>query len=317
MAKEKILIVEDEAITALFIQDCLENLGYDVVETSTTGYEAIDAAEEYRPDLVLMDIKLAGEINGLEAARIIYDRFNIPVVYLTAYVDNNTLQKAKGTGSFGYMSKPVDEKALYRTIEIALAKHQEESSLKNANQWLSTMVKNLNDAILAIDNHGLIRFISNEAELILGKAKNELMDKSLNEIFTFKNPGKLPEDPIKILLSNPADEHLVNLISSNNQLKTIKISISPITDNTSQVIGLIITFYRYDEPGTPEELNNEMMNRKLKQLSKLIGICSFCKKIRDEGGHWAQMESYLQRQFDILFSHGVCPECTKKYYPDV
>jgi AmiR/NasT family two-component response regulator len=123
-----------------------------------------------------MDIKLGGEINGIETAKIIYERFNIPVVYLTAYSDKNTLQKAKLTGSFGYLCKPVEEKVLYPTIEIALSKHSEESKLKNTNQWLSTMIKNLNDAIIAIDTHGLIKFINKEAEQISGWKKEEIID---------------------------------------------------------------------------------------------------------------------------------------------
>lgn len=313
MEKTKILIVEDETITALFIQECLENLGYKVVETAVTGYDAIDIAEEYRPDLVLMDIKLTGDLNGIETAKIIYDRFNIPVVYLTAYSDDKTLQKAKLTGSFGYLRKPVEEKVLYPTIEIALSKHQEESKLKNTNQWLSTMIRNLNDAIIAIDTNGLIKFINHEAEKISGWKKEEINDKYLNEIFQFKNKGRSIEEQLIFLLSNSGKDNMTILLTKNNKKITVEYNLSTITDNQNTVHGFILTFFHPEKMPEKTNFNNESLN-KIKQLNNLIGICSFCRKIRDDQGQWSQLESYLQKQFDILFSHGVCPECSKKYY---
>lgn len=124
MTDAKILVVEDENIVALEIKKRLQKLGYIVPGVASTGEDAISKAEGIRPDLVLMDIMLKGEIDGIHAAGEIRKRFNIPVVYLTAYSDEETLQRAKLTEPYGYILKPFEEDDLRTTIEIALYRHQ-------------------------------------------------------------------------------------------------------------------------------------------------------------------------------------------------
>lgn len=130
MANPKILIVEDEDIIAEDLQDCLKNLGYMVSAIASSGEEALQKTTEMHPDLVLMDIRLKGDIDGVEAANQIRTRFNIPLVYLTAYADKDTLQRAKVTEPFGYILKPFEERELYTVIEIALYKHEMEKERK-------------------------------------------------------------------------------------------------------------------------------------------------------------------------------------------
>lgn len=120
MERPKILIVEDEIIIALDIQHTLENLGYRVSAVVSSGEESIEKASEVHPDLVLMDIKLSGDMDGIDAAEQIYNRFRIPVVYLTAYSDDKILEGMRGTMVFGYINKPFDERVLQNTIEKAL-----------------------------------------------------------------------------------------------------------------------------------------------------------------------------------------------------
>jgi len=122
--KTRILVVEDENIIAKDIQNELVGLGYDVLAVVARGEEAVEKAKETSPDLVLMDIIIKGKIDGIEAANQIRNRFNIPVVYLTAYADKKTLERAKITEPFGYLLKPFSEKELCGTIEMALYKHQ-------------------------------------------------------------------------------------------------------------------------------------------------------------------------------------------------
>lgn len=130
--KKSILVVEDERIIACDIKDCLEKSGYSVPAITAYGEQAIQKAAELQPDLVLMDVMLKGDMNGIEAAEQIVTRFNIPVVYLTAYSDESTLEKAKFTQPFGYILKPFDENQLITTIEIALNKHQTEVMMRLA-----------------------------------------------------------------------------------------------------------------------------------------------------------------------------------------
>ncbi len=130
--KENILVVEDERIIACDIKDCLEKFGYNVPAIIAYGEKAIETAEEINPDLILMDIMLKGNKNGIEAAEEIITRLNIPVVFLTAYSDEYTLKKAKTTQPFGYILKPFEETQLITTIEIALNKHRTEVVMREA-----------------------------------------------------------------------------------------------------------------------------------------------------------------------------------------
>ncbi|MEH1913636.1 hybrid sensor histidine kinase/response regulator [Nostoc sp.] len=128
----KILIVEDEQLVADDLRETLEYLGYNVPALVASGEEAILIAETLQPDLVLMDIRLEGEMDGIEASLEIQSRFNLPVVYLTANADRATLERAKISQPFGYILKPFDERILATTIEIALSRHQAEIGVKKA-----------------------------------------------------------------------------------------------------------------------------------------------------------------------------------------
>ena len=132
MPAVKILIVEDEMISAMSLAADLEDLDYEVVETATSGEEALQFASQLQPDLILMDINLVGPMDGIEAATEIHQRFNIPVVFLTSYSNAETLQRAGHAGSFGYLLKPFKTQEVRASIEIALSKFQEEISLAEA-----------------------------------------------------------------------------------------------------------------------------------------------------------------------------------------
>ncbi|WP_048110161.1 response regulator [Methanosarcina barkeri] len=130
MDKTKILVVEDQAIVALNIKIRLKNLGYAVPSTAVSGEEAIREAELTNADLILMDIMLKGDMDGIEAARIIKSRFGIPIIYLTACTDFETLERANLTDAEGYISKPFKEEDLYKNIETALLKNRSKKKNK-------------------------------------------------------------------------------------------------------------------------------------------------------------------------------------------
>jgi CheY-like chemotaxis protein len=132
MVNEKILVVEDESLVAMEIKDRLESLGYVVPAIVSSGDEAIKKVEQSRPDLVLMDIVLKGDMDGIEAAEHIRSNFDIAVIFLTSYADEETLQRAKLTEPFGYILKPFEERELHSTIEITFYKHKMEMNLKRA-----------------------------------------------------------------------------------------------------------------------------------------------------------------------------------------
>ncbi|HAJ57984.1 MAG TPA: hybrid sensor histidine kinase/response regulator [Cyanobacteria bacterium UBA8543] len=152
MSNAKLLLVEDEEIVAFDLEDTLHALGYEVSAIVGSGEEAIASATTIHPDLILMDILLQGRKNGIEAAKEIRSILNIPVVYLTAYADINTLQQAKLTEPFGYLIKPFQEKELQTTIEIALSRHQAEERMRQALQK-EKEISELKSSFIAIASH--------------------------------------------------------------------------------------------------------------------------------------------------------------------
>jgi len=142
MSKPKVLIVEDESIVAKDIQNSLKKMGYIVPVIVSSGEKALNEIEESRPDLVLMDIMLKGDMTGIDVANIIKERFNIPVVFLTAYADDNTLNKAKVTEPYGYIIKPFKEKELQTTIEMAIYKHERDSMVKKERDLYHSIIEN-------------------------------------------------------------------------------------------------------------------------------------------------------------------------------
>ena len=128
--KKRLLIVEDEAITALDLKYSLEELGYEIVDTVDTGQDAINTAAETVPDIVLMDIKLKGDMEGIEAAEIISE-LRIPIVYLTANTDTDTFEKSNVIGSYGFISKPYDINKLDKTLQITIKRAELEADKLN------------------------------------------------------------------------------------------------------------------------------------------------------------------------------------------
>ncbi|MBN2728448.1 MAG: response regulator [Bacteroidales bacterium] len=142
MSKIKVLIVEDESIVAKDIQNILNGLGYSVVSIVSSGEKALSEVEKHMPNLVLMDIMLKGDMTGIQSAEIIRERYDIPVVFLTAYADENTIEKAKSAIPYGYIIKPFKEKELETTIEMAINKHMADMELKKERDLLHSIVVN-------------------------------------------------------------------------------------------------------------------------------------------------------------------------------
>lgn len=134
MANISVLIVEDEEFFAEEVQDILNKLGYNVLGVASTGEDAVKMTEETRPDLVLMDIVLKGEMDGVTAAEQIHERLDIPVIYLTGLTGDQITERAKITEPFGYILKPFQERELHVAIEIALYRHKMEKKLRDISE---------------------------------------------------------------------------------------------------------------------------------------------------------------------------------------
>lgn len=153
MSKKRIFVVEDESIVSKDIQQSLKKLGFEIAGAASSGEKAVEKIEETKPDLVLMDIMLKGEMSGIDTAEIVKEKFNIPVIYLTAYADEGTLSKAKVTEPYGYIIKPFKEIDLLTSIEMALYKHGKEVEVIKERDFLYSLVEQKEEGVMFVKSN--------------------------------------------------------------------------------------------------------------------------------------------------------------------
>lgn len=168
MTRARVLIVEDERIIAEDIKKSLQSLNYAVTAIAATGEEAVRKAEQHQPDIVLMDILLAGAMSGIEAARQIRTQFNTPIIFLTANANAAMVEQAKKAEPYGYLLKPFHDKELESTIETALYKHTIEQRLRESEAWLATTMQSMGCGVVAADNDGKVTFMNQMAAAVTG-----------------------------------------------------------------------------------------------------------------------------------------------------
>jgi PAS domain S-box-containing protein len=234
MDKVKVLVVEDEWITAQDIKRSLEKLDYAVPATIVTGEEAIQKAIELQPDLVLMDIVLPGEIDGIEAAKQIHLCCNCPVVFLTAYSDAETLQRANATQPYGYLIKPFEDRELNSTIQIALSRHKATVELRSQ---LAAIVESSEDAIIGKTLDGIIANWNAGAEKIFGYRAEEAIGRSITILLPPNCADEMPKILEKIGRGEKVEPYETVRMRKDGELIDISLSISPIKDATGKVIG--------------------------------------------------------------------------------
>ncbi len=194
MSKVRVLVVEDEFIVSKDIQNSLVKLGYEVVGSAATGEKALEVAMETRPDVILMDIMLKGEINGIETAQNILKEFNVPIIFLTAYTDENTLGKAKQVQPFGYIIKPFKEIDLHTTIEMAIFKHAKDMEVLKERNLFYTILENKEPQtkvqhVFVKSNSQLVRLNKDEIYYIEA-LKDYVVINTLNSRFTVHSTMK-------------------------------------------------------------------------------------------------------------------------------
>jgi PAS domain S-box-containing protein len=182
MSETKILVVEDEAITGMDIRRSLTEMGYLVVAIATSGELAVKKAAELRPNLILMDIMLAGKMNGIEAAELIKQQLRIPVVYLSAYSDDSYLAKAKITEPFGYILKPFRELELKTTIEMALYKNSMEQALRISEETTRVLLNATDDVLFLADTSGRLLAANEALAIQAGKTVPDLTGTNVSEL---------------------------------------------------------------------------------------------------------------------------------------
>lgn len=246
MKGAQILVVEDERIVAEDIRDILGRFGYEVAGVASSGSEAMQKTAHTHPDLVLMDIMLRGSFDGVHAAEQMRTIFNIPVVYLTAHADKNTLERAVRTGPFGYLVKPFDEKELHSTIQVALHKHaMEQRRNEKEGQWAKTL-RSIGEPVIATDTAGRVTFMNPVAETLTGWREYEALGEDMRRIFKITaspTPG-LAEDLVRKVIREGivirGAHQSVNPMSKDETERRIVNSIAPIRDAKGRITGAVI-----------------------------------------------------------------------------
>lgn len=247
--QESILIVEDDFIVAKVIEKNLLELGYDVTGLAATGDDAVAKAGGDHPDLVLMDIHLQGETDGVGAAEKIHEMFNIPVIFLTAFSDQPTFERALVASPYGYIIKPFSRNTLATTIRVALNKKKAEQKKTDMHFWLDRTVSLLSEGIITIDASGKIILFNQAAELMTGWSTLEAYRQPLDDVLTFRDPisGDLFHYDVMPILR----EGFIGTIPNNSLIipktsppRIIEESIAtPIRNRHGEILGAVIVLY--------------------------------------------------------------------------
>lgn len=245
MAKTSLMIVEDEVLVARDIKSRLGRMGYDVVGIAAKGAQAIDMAISLRPDLILMDINLRGDMDGITAAMTIHESYDVPVIFCTAYSNQAILDRAKISEPYGYVLKPFDNRELEINIEIALYKHKIEKDLRITRQRFKVTLTNISDGVVATDADGKIFLVNPVAETLTGFSNTSARGQSLSKIMKIKDfdSGESFNDfQEKVLNSQDYfNDTRLYLVGADGEEIPVEISVNFMKEDEGQFEGIVLT----------------------------------------------------------------------------
>ena len=276
-----ILIVEDEKIVAMDIAGSLKSFGYEVSGIVASGRDAIEKVEQDPPDLILMDIRIKGDIDGIQTAEIIQSNYDIPIVYLTAFADEHTLLRARITAPYGYIIKPFDKNTAHTMIEISLYKNSMERKIKENERWLSKILQYSGDAMIAADANGNIKLMNKVAEFETGWKSDEVTGRDINEILKLsdENTKEQINAPIARLFSDDHEQDLSRtaiLTDKESKEKLIAGTASWIKDDKNITTGIVVVFRDITKQRSVEKERERLFKKvslaqeRLKAVSKRL-----------------------------------------------
>jgi PAS domain S-box-containing protein len=245
--KAAILVVEDDFVTAKALSDALGDMGYSVTGIAVSGEAAVEQVRSHAPDLVLMDIRLQGQVDGIQAAGVIRERFRIPVVYLTAYADEKTLERARVTQPYGYLVKPFVQTELHSTIQMALYRHHAEEQDERRQDLLFATIHAIGDAVITTDSAEQVTFLNPVAESLTGLTGAEAKGRPLVQVLriTRQSVGKPLESPAgaamveSTLVWFPEDTVLTR---RDGTVLRVDGSAAPLRDHRGAMTGAVLVF---------------------------------------------------------------------------
>lgn len=248
-----VLIVEDESVNAAVIEHQLKKLGYGVAGTATSGEEALALAQTTKPDVVLMDIQLEGQMDGVEAAIAIRKEMGIPVVFLTGNSDEQTIDRARITEAFGYLHKPIQEREVHSALQLALHKAEMEARVRDERKWFATTLRYISDAVIAADASGAVKLVNLVAQQITGWKEEEALDRDLSDVFQILEPGtRVPAECVVTRVLNKGraegDRSSKLLVSRGGAEIAIEESATSIITDSGEVSGVLVVFREFHNP---------------------------------------------------------------------
>jgi PAS domain S-box-containing protein/putative nucleotidyltransferase with HDIG domain len=308
MSQARILIVEDEPVVALNVKKRLQCLGYEETQVVASGEEAVLSTQEARPDIILMDIMLQGQLDGIEAALRIREQYNIPVIYLTAFADQDILNRAKITEPFGYILKPFEDRELQTCIEMALYKHAMELKLLENERWHSTTLKSIGDAVISTDNKGLIRVFNPVAEQLTGLSSKLVLNKPFSETVHLlsEEDGQPVEDVVGLALERQLWDNDTPLLleAADGKRRPVDITISTIDGPHSRISGAVLIIRDISDARKAEEELRQSLRTLRRTLEETVTALAMTTEKRDPytAGHQqrvAKLASAIAAKLDL------------------
>jgi two-component system, cell cycle sensor histidine kinase and response regulator CckA len=243
----RLLVVEDEAIVAAHLSECLERFGYEVVGTAASATEAIQIVKEQRPDLVLMDIRIQGDRDGVEAAQELFRDHDQSVIFLTAHTDPATLSRAREAQPLGYIVKPFVEREVAAVVETCLHRVQAERRLRRMERWQRTLLDSMGDAVVATDREARVTYLNPRAVALTGWTRDGAAGLPLDEVLV---PAMADADEGFGRLARSVIEHgrpitvdtPIAVRSRSGRGYLVEDSIAPVLDHHQEVAGSVLIF---------------------------------------------------------------------------
>jgi len=311
----RIMIVEDESIVVQDLEVSLTHLGYEVIGIHASGEAALRAAAEKPPDLVLMDILLAGALDGVEAAERLRRDFDIPVVFVTAYADAGLLERAKAASPYGYVLKPFDLRELRSAVEVALHRYDAEREVRLVrDEWEATF-EAVPDQIMIIGEDYRIRRINRAMADGFGMEPAEAVGRFCYEVIHGGSspPSFCPHPKVRDDGRIHATEVRLPRLD-----RDFLITVSPIYDAEGRMNGAVHVARDITDRKRLEKQREEFYEEikdalaRTRRPGNLIRVCSTCLKVSGYGGEWHRLDHYLDRHHDGRFSTAICPDCLRE-----
>ncbi|MUG98174.1 response regulator [Scytonema sp. UIC 10036] len=278
----RVLIVEDEWVVAIDVRDCLEALGFSVVAIAASGEEAIIKARELRPDIVFMDIRLEGEMDGIQAAQQIWNELQIPIIYATGYSDKATVDRAIATEPFGYVLKPIKESDLYAAITLALQQQARAIQFREDRKWMATILKAIGDGVIVTDTQSQVKYLNLVAESLTGWQLQEALNRPLSQVLPLcDEQTQVPiENPVTQVLQTDEIAYLVNpvlLTRKDGSQILVADSAAPIRDDEGVVTGAVMVFRDVTNRQSLQEqsfsiLRAQLLEQEMQELQRLAQL---------------------------------------------